>query len=127
MGYLVIAIIGLLFLVALFTLLTKSKSAAQEEETPLSPPPDCCGAHADCEKQLKKTAPEIEYFDDEELDQFQGLPPDSYTDAQIDLFREVLYTLRPEELSDWLISLEKRRIAFPDPLKPEYFDLKGSR
>ena len=29
------------------------------------------------------------------------------------------YTIRPEELSDWFISLEKRGIELPDVLKQE--------
>ena len=49
----------------------------------------------------------IEYFDDEELDQFRGIPSDQFNDTQIDQFREILYTIRPEELSGWFISLEK--------------------
>ena len=85
----------------------------------LPPPADCCGAHAICEKGLKKIDEKIEYFDDEELDQYRGIPSDSFNDQQIDQFREILYTIRPEELSDWFISLEKRGIELPDVLKQE--------
>ena len=97
MIYIVISIIGLLVIVALFTY----------------------GAHAICEKGLKKIDEKIEYFDDEELDQYRGIPSDSFDDQQIDQFREILYTIRPEELSDWFISLEKRGIELPDVLKQE--------
>ena len=72
-----------------------------------------------CEKGLKKIDEKIEYFDDEELDQYKGIPSDSFDDQQIDQFREILYTIRPEELSDWFISLEKRGIELPDVLKQE--------
>ena len=68
---------------------------------------------------LGKIDEKIEYFDDEELDQYRGIPSDSFDDQQIDQFREILYTIRPEELSDWFISLEKRGIELPDVLKQE--------
>lgn len=118
MIYIIISIIGLLVIVALFTFLFKSKK--KEGSTPIvAPPADCCGAHAICEKGLKRVDEKIEYFDDEELDQYKGIPSDQFNDAQIDQFREVLYTIRPEELSDWFISLEKRGLELPDVLKQE--------
>ena len=118
MIYIIISIIGLLAIVALFTFLSKSKK--QTEQTPtIAPPADCCGAHAICEKGLKKVDEKIEYFDDEELDLYRGIPSDQFNDEQIDQFREVLYSIRPEELSDWFISLEKRGLELPDVLKQE--------
>ncbi len=118
MIYIIISIIGLLVIVALFTYTSKSKD--KENEPPVeAPPADCCGAHAICEKGLKKIDMNIEYFDDEELDQYKGIPSDRFNDQQIDQFREILYTIRPEELSDWFISLEKRGIELPDVLKQE--------
>lgn len=122
MIYLVIGIIGLLILVALFTFLSRS---GKEKQAPVvAPPADCCGAHEICEKGLKKATTTIEYFDDEELDAYADTPSDLYNDAQIDHFREILYTLLPQEIPDWLISLEKRRILFPDLLKQELLDLQ---
>ena len=117
MIYIIISIIGLLVIVALFTYSSKSKT--KTEEPPVVAPADCCGAHAICEKGLKKIDEKIEYFDDEELDQYRGIPSDSFDDQQIDQFREILYTIHPEELSDWFISLEKRGIELPDVLKQE--------
>ena len=102
MIYIVISIIGLLVIVALFTYSSKSKTKTEEPPV-VAPPADCCGAHAICEKGLKKIDEKIEYFDDQQIDQF----------------REILYTIRPEELSDWFISLEKRGIELPDVLKQE--------
>jgi len=118
MIYIVISIIGLLVIVALFTYTSKSKNKIEEPPV-TAPPADCCGAHAICEKGLKKIDEKIEYFDDEELDQFRGIPSDQFNDMQIDLFREIFYTIRPEELSDWFISLEKRGIELPNILKQE--------
>lgn len=121
MIYIVLGLTGLLVLVALFTYVTRRKS--KEAEDIVAPPAECCGAHAICEKGLKKADPNIDYFDDEELDAYKQIPADAYTDEQIEAFREVMYTLRPEEVEDWLISLEKREIQLPEILRPEAFEL----
>ena len=118
----IIGIAGLLSIlgVALFTYINRTK-----EQEPGTPPPDagCCGAHAVCEKGLKKVETTIDYFDDEELDEMKGVPSENYTDEQLEQFRDVLYTLRKEEIEDWMISLEKREIHFPELLKAEALDL----
>ena len=118
MIYLIIGIAGLLVAVALATWLA-SRGKRESEPPMVAPPAECCGAHAVCEKGLKRVDEKIEYFDDEELDALRGIASDGYTDEQIDQFREVFYTIRPEELGDWLVSLEKRGVAFPDILKQE--------
>lgn len=122
MAGIIIGIAGLLFPlgVALFTYINRNKP--QKAGTP-PPEAGCCGAHAVCEKGLKKITPVIDYFEDEELDALKGIPSGDFTDEQLDQFREVLYTLRREEIEDWLISLEKREIQFPELLKAEALDL----
>ena len=121
MIYIILGLTGLLVLVALFTYMTRRKS--KEPDNIVTPPAECCGAHAICEKGLKKADPNIDYFDDEELDAYKQIPADAYTDEQIEAFREVMYTLRPEEVEDWLISLEKRELQLPEILRPEAFEL----
>lgn len=121
MIYIILGLTGLLILVALLTYMTRRKS--KEAEDIVAPPAECCGAHAICEKGLKKADPNIDYFDDEELDAYKQIPADAYTDEQIEAFREVMYTLRPEEVEDWLISLEKRELQLPEILRPEAFEL----
>lgn len=121
MIYLLLGLTGLLIIVALFTFFNKRKDNQSEEIT--APPAECCGAHAVCEKGLKKADTHIDYFDDEELDAFRGIPADGYNDVQIDAFRDVLYTLRREEVEDWLISLEKREIDLPEILRPEALEM----
>ena len=63
------------------------------------PPQECCGRHLVCERDslLAGVSKTIEYYDDEELDAWKGIEPDSYTPEQIELFREIFYTLRPED------------------------------
>ncbi len=121
MLYIILGITGLLIIVALFTYISKCKR--DESDDVVVPPAECCGAHAICEKGLKKADSHIDYFDDEELDAFKNLEPDSYSDEQIDMFREILYTLRTEDLEDWFISLEKREINFPTILRSEAYDM----
>lgn len=121
MVYIIIGIAGLLVTAALFTFLSGHKKGIPPQAP--SPAEGCCGAHAICEKGLKKADQKIEYFEDEELDSFKGKPSDSYKDTEIDLFREVLYTLRKEEIAAWLISLEQREIALPDILRPEALEM----
>ena len=59
------------------------------------PPQECCGRHLVCERDslLTGVSKTIEYYDDEELDAWKGIEPDSYTPEQIELFREIFYTL----------------------------------
>lgn len=86
---------------------------------------ECCGEHEVCEKGKIKRAlrTDIEYFDDEELDRYRGIAPDEYDDDAVEEFREVLYTMYPTEVEDWLKSLELREVALPDALKDEVFML----
>ena len=81
----------------------------------------CCGQHAVCEKELlmKAAGEPIEYFDDEELDRFQGRRADSYTEAEEEEFREVLYTTLTREVVDWMRSLQLRGIELPESLRDE--------
>ena len=97
-----------------------NKESAGEEEDE-----ECCGEHEVCEKGKIKRAlrTDIEYFDDEELDRFRGTASDEYEDDAVEEFREVLYTMDPREVEDWLKSLELREVALPDALKDEVFML----
>ena len=72
MIYILSGLTGLLILVALFTFIHKHRHS-EDLETIVAPPADCCGAHAICEKGLKKASPQIDYFDDEELDVYGKL------------------------------------------------------
>lgn len=93
-------------------------------ETPTiqkSRPDGCCGKHAVCEKEQLITASTrpIEYFEDEELDAYRGRVSDSYTPSEVDDFEEVLSTMRPSEVADWVRSLQLRGVELPDELKDE--------
>jgi len=85
---------------------------------------DCCGAHEVCDfEEMLNNPDEIVYFEDEELDQYQGVSANEYKDEQIDEFRDVLYTLDGEEIRKWLLSIERRKIQLPSVLKQEAIQL----
>lgn len=68
---------------------------------------------------IENSVGDIEYFDDEELDEYKGRTSDSYTDEEAGQFAEVMYTMKPEEVKDWLKSLNLRDVNLPDQLKDE--------
>lgn len=99
-------------------------------EPPAPPRPEgCCGQHEVCEKEslLAAVSRDIEYYEDEELDAFRGRPSDRYTDAETEQFREVLYTMREDEVAGWVRSLQLRGVALPDDLKDEVLLIVGER
>ncbi|MDE6479771.1 MAG: hypothetical protein K2L45_05815 [Muribaculaceae bacterium] len=81
-------------------------------------PAVCCGLHAICEKTGQINEPPV-YYDDEELDRFAGRDAGDYTDEETEEFRDILLTLLPSDAPGWTVSLEKRRINLPAPLRPE--------
>lgn len=89
------------------------------------PAGECCGKHAVCEKQKLAEARlrSAQYFDDEELDQFIGRKPDQYTDQEVEEFRYVLYTMRQDEVREWMECLQARDIELPDELKEECYSM----
>ncbi|MDD2436375.1 MAG: phospholipase [Massilibacteroides sp.] len=90
---------------------------------------ECCGQHEVCERDslLAAVSSQIEYYDDEDLDRFQGLQEEAYTDDEVNEFREVLYTLRDVEVAGWLRSLQLRQINLPQSLKDEALLIVGER
>ena len=65
---------------------------------------ECCGQHETCEKDslLAAVSKKIEYYDDEELDEFVGRFSDEYTEEEAELFRDVLYTMQEVEVAGWI-------------------------
>ena len=89
-------------------------TAAEEEET------ECCGMHAVCEKDLlSPVSDEYEYYDDEELDAYRGRGAESYTDEEVEQFRDVLLTLRPDDVAGWSRSMQLRGIELPTEVREE--------
>ena len=134
--FIFIAIVAF-FIVSLFIWngFQKNKGNTEKLEEIQQAPEDseCCGQHAVCEKDslINSFAEAPEYFDDEELDRYAGLPSDKYTDEIVEEFREILYSMYDEEKPRWIRSLQRRGIAVPDQLKDEIIlivnDLRSSK
>lgn len=90
---------------------------------------ECCGQHEICERDslLAAVSKQIEYYDDEELDQFIGKEANAYTDEETNQFRDVLYTMQDIDVAGWVRSLQLRGIELPDDLKDEVFLIIGER
>ncbi|MDE7402660.1 MAG: hypothetical protein K2M87_04525 [Muribaculaceae bacterium] len=81
---------------------------------------ECCGLHLVCEKDsLSPMSADIIYYDDEELDRFRGREQLTYTPEETEEFRDVLMTLRPEEIAGWARSLTQRRLELPSDVRDE--------
>ena len=90
---------------------------------------ECCGQHEVCEKDslLAAVSKDVEYYNDEELDRFRGREGDEYTGDECEEFREILYTMRDDEVAGWVRSLQLRYITLPDEVKDEVFLIVGER
>lgn len=82
----------------------------------------CCGKHLICDKPLTpKPGDKIEYYDDEELDRFAGRDADGYAPEEVEEVRDVMMTLRPDDVAGWVRSIQMRGIHLPTPLRDELF------
>ena len=121
MTYVIIAIVSL---VALGIVAALAHLLSRGSETPIDTRPTCdtCdGTDSRCEQEcmLEAAVKEVEYFDDEELDEFRGRAGDSYSDEEAERFAEVLYSMQTHEVPAWSRSLILRGIAIPDQLRDE--------
>jgi len=111
---------GVVLLFSYLSQLWKKKKGIVEEESNAEPMSECCGAHEVCEIDLlNKMSEEIFYYEDEDLDAYKNFEENDYNDAQIDEFRDVLYSLKENELEGWVRSLELRKIELPSVIKSE--------
>ena len=90
---------------------------------------ECCGQHQICEKDslLAAVSQKIEYYDDEELDEYIGYTPEDYNSEQSDQFRDVFYTMQDTDVAGWVRSLMLRGINLPNDIKDEVFLIIGER
>ena len=94
------------------------------KQTPEQPPveiaDDCCGSHAVCERDsLLSQTDQIIYFDDEELDTLRGIPCEEFTNEQTAMLENVFYTLREQDVSGWIRSLQLRNIDLPIDIRDQ--------
>ena len=109
----------------------KIRNGETKADAPEQPeiPAECCGAHEICERDslLAAVSKKIEYYDDEELDEWKGTPADRYDDRQTETSREILYSMRSDEVAGWVRSLQLRGIELPDGIKDEVLLIVGER
>ncbi len=102
------------------TTMDDKKVSPEEISSESSEGEECCGLHLVCEKDsLSPMSDEILYYDDEELDRFIGRPADSYSAEETEEFRDVLMTLRPEDVPGWARSITQRRLELPSDVRDE--------
>lgn len=125
MLYLLLGLLMLGLFCAVLGVISRRRGESQEITVGKGDCVSCSGDNAMCEQEctLKAAVSPIEYFDDEELDDYKGRPSDSYSDDEEAQFAEVLETLRPEDVKPWGRSLTLRGINLPDGIKDEYIML----
>jgi hypothetical protein len=127
MLYFIYIFIALGIVAAIIAYFGSQRKKNQQEKTTIesevAKASDCCGQHEVCERDslLAAVSKKIDYYDDEELDAYQGLSSDEYDEKAIENFREVLYTMLETDVAGWLRSLQLRNINLPDPVKDEAF------
>ena len=94
--------------------LLRAQLARQKED----PIPDLLDT-TEFEEDEEETLVDGENFDDEELDRFKGKEQKEYTEEEIEEFRQVLYTMKPEEVDLWVHCLQTRGIEMPSAVKDE--------
>ena len=123
MHILLLALVALGLLAALLGMLSR-KTEDNEPEVVQADAASCATCNGEderCEQEcmLEAAVKPIEYYDDEELDQYRGRPSDGYTDSEAEEFADVLYTMKHEEVKGWNRSLILRQINLPNQLKDE--------
>ena len=118
------AIVGvgvLLYIEHRIHLARHSSDDGEMPQAPADEPEECCGMHVTCEKDslLSAVSDTIEYYDDEELDRFAGRAADSYSDEEIEEFRDVLISMRPDDIAGWARSVQLRGITLPQAVRDE--------
>ena len=99
-------ILALIIAGAITALLTWVFSRGKEESPIIQPPAGDCGScdgndeRCEMECMMEAATQAIEYYEDEELDDFRGRASDSYTEQEVERFAEVLY---PDSLKDELL------------------------
>lgn len=98
------------------------------EEPPVQEPAEeCCGMHVTCERDslLAAVSTEIVYYDDEELDRYAGKAPEAYSAGEADEFRDILLSMRPDDIAGWVRSLQLRGVALPPDVRDEIIMIVG--
>ena len=136
MWYIVISLIGLGVVAAVAGYFRNKKLQKMLERGEISEIPEaqeipevCCGQHETCERDslLAAVSKKIEYYNDEELDRFQGVEADATMRKPLRSLVKCFIPSGEVEVAGWLRSLQLRGINLPDALKDEAFLIIGER
>lgn len=98
----------------------RKAAATAAEEPPTAEEPECCGMHITCEKDsLSPFTTVAEYYDDEELDRFKNRDSESYTPEETEEFRDIMLTMRVDEIAGWVRALQVRGVTLPGEIRDE--------
>ena len=109
MWYIVISLIGLGVVAAIAGYFRNKKLQKMLERGEISEIPEaqeipevCCGQHETCERDslLAAVSKKIEYYNDEELDRFQGVEADAYDAEAVEVVPQVLVGVLFEKTAD---------------------------
>lgn len=128
--YILLALVAVGVALYLHDKLSRRRHPAQAPIAPAQPAQAVC-ADASCAlqgvcvgEQVARCATQpVTYYDDEELDAYRGRAADAYTAAELEQWRDVLYTLQPADLLGWQQSVKQRGIAMPAPIRDEFIML----
>jgi hypothetical protein len=127
-GLLVVLLVIGLFLSIVNYQSSHNKPKAEPKVTTAYDTENCaeagCGLQTICNKRVGEE--KVEYYEDEELDDYKGRNPDDYTETEISQFREVLLTLKPHEVAEWLNSLCARKVELPRSLRAQAISMVNS-
>lgn len=121
-------VIGLIVLIGIIAAVTSlNQSPHTDNNDNIKHEGGCCGMHMTCEKDslLSAVSPNIEYYDDEELDAYIGKKSNEYTDREIDNFRDILETLKDDDVAGWVRSMQNRKINIPEEILPDIYLIVG--
>ena len=77
------------------------------------------GEYCHVHRHLKAERNLPAYFEDEELDRYRGRKPEDFSDDEAREWEEVLTTLRPKEVVEWVGSIHRRGLHIPAQLRPQ--------
>lgn len=129
----ILAVTGLVaFLLERYGPWKKSKVQPEQEPDDTARDSSChddCGLGEVCPagEVMRCESQPVVYYDDEELDTFCGRGADDYSDAEIEQWRDILYTLRPDDILGWGQSVKRRGIEMPAPIRDEFLMLYNDR
>lgn len=91
---------------------------------------EACGLRSICPSEqilAGECKQEVTYYEDEELDAFAGRGENDYSPEEEEQWRDVLYTLRADDLLGWGQSIKRRGLVMPAAVREEFLHLAAEQ